>query len=142
LIKSESKNHRFWVFDKMRIKEPPFWSFQNTPRTAGFHERTGKEPEVLWAGICQRYSVQAPRACKVLKLFKALHFRVSLGFTYTPYLAPCTLHRPHSLALLAFLNFCHLLKHHNSREVLKQTGGHQKLGLKAGEGYSGSSPTA
>lgn len=109
LTKSESNNHRFWVFDKMRgqrttgsgylpkcgSKNRRFWFFQNAPRTAGFHERTVKEPEVLWMGICHRYSAlqcTASKSLQVLKLFKALHFRVSLGLLthHTLHLAPTT----------------------------------------------------
>jgi hypothetical protein len=34
IIKSESKNHPFWVFEKLQ-------------RTIQFHERTGKDPTIL-----------------------------------------------------------------------------------------------
>jgi len=39
-IKSKSQKHQFWVFQKLQ-------------RTAGFHERTGKDPAVL--GACLIY---------------------------------------------------------------------------------------
>jgi hypothetical protein len=61
--------HMFWIFGKEnRMKEPSvlgiwkknqnqkkhqFWVFQKLQRTAGFHERTGKDPAVL--GGCLIY---------------------------------------------------------------------------------------
>jgi hypothetical protein len=61
-------NHWFWVFEnfqnqritglgylikKSKSKKHQFWVFQKLQRTAGFYERTGKDPAVL--GGCLIY---------------------------------------------------------------------------------------
>ncbi len=51
-------------------------------------------------GICHRYSVQCPRACKSASYSKHCTFEFPWAYLHT---IPCTLHRPRSLAFLAFL---------------------------------------